>query len=275
MKIYLDVALITNTAVTLLCLEMTAKIIHRTIANKRAFIASSVGGLTSLMIVLTADSYPVAVLITVLKLLSFPLIAAIAFKFKSITNLVRNTAVFFAANLLYVGIVLLLWELSDTKIIFIRNYTIYFNVSIFKLTVSVIITYILLTAVEMVRKISNTADKYSATYTCGNYHLSIPAIADTGNRLCDRFSSTPVVIFYCDDLYFHFDLDSPEVLSSGKFRLLPFDTISGSGLIPVTYGGKVEIYDESSRFTDLRCCVGITRSNGKGARAIFNPEIIN
>lgn len=275
MKIYLDVALITNTVVTLLCLEMTARIVHRTIINKRAFIASSIGGLTCVLIVFQANSYPVAVIITVIKLLSFPLITAIAFKSKSIADLIRNTAIFFVANLVYMGIVLIIWELSDTKIIYIRNYTIYFNVSLLKITIAVIITYFLLTLIDILRNLSSRCDKFSATYSCGNYRLSIPAIADTGNKLCDCFTSTPVVIFYCDDLYFHFDLDSPEALAVGKFRLIPFDTINGGGLIPVTYGGKVEISDEKTKYTDLRCCVGITRSNGSKSRAIFNPQIIN
>ena len=74
---------------------------------------------------------------------------------------------------------------------------------------------------------------------------------------------------------YHFGLDMPDSLASGKFRLLPFETIGGSGLIAVTYMGNVIIANERSVYSELRCCIGIAKSDGKRARAIFNPEIIN
>ncbi len=274
MKIYLDVALITSTVITLICLEVTARIVHRTLSSKRAFIAGSIGGLSSLIIVIPSYSYTIAVLITVIKILSFPLITAAAFGVKSFRDLIRNTAIFTGANLVYTGIVLILWELSGTKVVYLHNYTIYFNISILQIAIAVIITYALLTAIEIVRKISDNTDKYIATYVCGNYQLSVPAVADTGNKLCDSFTRAPVVIFYCDDLYFHYGLDTPQALGAGKFRLLPFDTINGSGILPVTYNGKVEIGSDNVKYTDLRCCIGITRSNGSRSRAIFNPVIL-
>ncbi len=275
MKIYLDAAIITNTIVTLICLELTARIINKRISNKRVFAASLVGGLTSLLIAVSADKFYIAVIITIIKFLSFPIIVIIALKYNGLMRMIKNTVVFFAANLVYIGIVLLLWEFSDTKIIYIRNYTVYFNISILKLTIAVIITYALLTMIEVIKRISeNAGKKYVAIYTHGNYQLTIPAVSDTGNKLCDSFSHEPIVVFYCDDLFFHYDLDSPESLVSGKFRLLPFETINGSGLIPITSNGKVEIADDKNKYSDLRCCIGIKRSDGSKARAIFNPEII-
>ncbi len=274
MKIYLDVALITNTVVTMICLEATAAICHKKLGSKRAFIAGSIGGITSLLIVFNTNSYSAALIVTIIKALSFPLIILIAFGYKRLSEVIKTTLIFLATKILYVGIVLILWELSDTKIIYIRNYTIYFNISLLKLTISVILTYAALTVIEIIKKASASASSFIATYSCGNYQLAVPAVADTGNKLCDCFSNEPVIIFYCDELFYHFGLDSSESLGPGKFRLIPYETINGSGLLPVTFNGKVEITADDKRHTDIRCCIGIKKSNGSKSRAIFNPEII-
>ena len=181
---------------------------------------------------------------------------------------------FFVSNLVYIALVLIIWEFSDTKIIYIRNYTIYFNISILKITISVIIMYIILTAADLIKRHIEHNDKYTAEYRCGDYKLSLPAVCDTGNRLYDSFTGVAVVIIYCDDLYEHYSLDSVETIKSGKFRMLPFETINGSGLIAVTYSGNVSISGSEDTYYDLNCCVGITRSNGKRSQAIFNPQIL-
>ena len=274
MKIYLDVLIITNTVVTLICLEATARIGHTLVENRRAFLASSVGGLVSLLIIVPGTNYFLALTVTITKALSFPFITLIAFRFKNKRFFIRNTLLFFVSNLVYIALVLILWEFSDTKIIYIRNYTIYFNISILKITISVIIMYIILTAADLIKRHIDHNDKYTAEYRCGDYKLSLPAVCDTGNRLYDSFTGVAVVIIYCDDLYEHYSLDSVETIKSGKFRMLPFETINGSGLIAVTYSGNVSISGSEDTYYDLNCCVGITRSNGKRSQAIFNPQIL-
>lgn len=274
MKIYIDILIITNTIVTLICIEATARITHTAAKNRCLFTASLIGGLTSLLIIPNAYDMTVAVILTVIKFTSFPVITLTAFRWRSFKYFIRRLVVFVLAKIVFAGMTIVFWQISDSRIIFIRNYTIYFNIPILYLTAAVIGTYLLLTVFDIVRKAGERSKKYTATYKCGNYCLSAPAVADTGNKLTDPFSNTPVVIFYCDDLYYHYSLDSPESLYTGRFRLLPFETISGSGLIAVTYSGSVEISEGSRLFKDLRCCVGITRSNGHGSRAIFDPSII-
>ncbi len=274
MKIYLDVLMITNTVVTLICLEATARLGHTILENKRAFLASTVGGIVSLLIIVPGANYFMALAVTITKALSFPIISIIAFRFKNIRSFIRNTLLFFVSNLVYIALVLILWEFSNTKIIYIRNYTIYFSISIIKISVSVIIMYVLLTAADIIKKHIEHNDKYTAEYKCGDYKLSLPAVCDTGNRLYDSFTGVAVVIIYCDDLYEHYALDHVETIKSGKFRMLPFETINGSGLIAVTYSGNISISDSKDTYYDLDCCVGITRSNGKRSQAIFNPQIL-
>lgn len=274
MKIYIDVAVITNTVITLICIESAARLTNTKVTNKRVFIASFIGGLTSLLIAVPANKYYVAIIITMIKIISFPLISVIAFKFKGFAKLIRNTLLIFAAELIYTAIVLVIWEISNTKLIYVRNYTIYFNISVLQITAAVIATYAVLTVLEIIKKAAKSSANYKAIYTCGNYRICVPAVADTGNKLCDSFTRTPVVIFYSDDLYYHFDLDSQYIPKGERFRLLPFETINGGGIIPVTFSGELTIYDDKYTYTDIRCCIGIKRSSEEKSRAIFNPQII-
>ncbi len=274
MKIYIDILIITNTIVTLICLEACAKLTHTKIQSKRLFIASSTGGLTSLLMIIPAGRYIFALIITIIKFISYPLITAIAFRNKSIRSLFKKTVVFFVANVIYSVIVLIIWDISDTKIIFLRNYTIYYNISLLKLTIAVILTYLLLTVFEAVKSTAFHKQELTAVYSCGGYTVKLPAIADTGNRLHDCFTGSPVVIFFCDDMYYYFGLDNEITAGSEKFRLISYDTISSGGLIAVTYAGELKIYSENSCYSDLNCCIGITRSRGKKPRAILDPEIL-
>jgi stage II sporulation protein GA (sporulation sigma-E factor processing peptidase) len=274
MKIYIDVLIITNTIVNLVCIEAAARLTHRKLSGKRSFLSALAGSLASLLIIPTAYSYTMALVLTLIKAVSIPLTALAAFGFRSLKDFIGKTAVLALTKAVFTGVTLVLWEISDTKMIFVRNYTFYFNIPLWKLTAAVIAAYAILTAFDAVKNREAPEKRYKAVYRCGNYTLCVPAVADTGNKLTDSFTNSPVVIFCCDDLYYHYGLDTPENLYAGRFRLAAYETINGRGLIPVTSCGEVEIADDSRKFTGLRCCIGITRSGGSKAKAIFDPKIL-
>ena len=104
--------------------------------------------------------------------------------------------------------------------------------------------------------------------------MKVPAICDSGNRLCDSFTGTPVVVFCCDRLFYHYDLDRDEPDPLSGFRVIPCSTVSGEGLIHITAAGSVKIIDDKDRVHNVKCYVGIKPSlNGK-SRAIFNPALL-
>ena len=99
-------------------------------------------------------------------------------------------------------------------------------------------------------------------------------MADTGNKLCDAFTGLPIIIFCCDEMYEHYGLDDKETGIRMGFRLTPYNTLSGPGLMAVTPKGTVKLTDDNGMEKEVRCMVGITCSNGS-SRAIFDPAVLD
>lgn len=208
MKIYIDILLVTNAIMTLIMLEAAGRICHKVISPLRLLTACSVGGLSSLVMAIDSRGYFTAVLIVVIKLVSAVFSVLIAFGCKDPWQLLRYFIIYSAVNAVFTGIVVTLWQISGSKVIFFRNLTVYFDISLFKLALACGITYGLLCLYENItRRCFNRAAKYEAIYENGGFIVKVPAICDSGNRLCDSFTGTPVVVFCCDRLFYHYDLD--------------------------------------------------------------------
>ncbi len=275
MKIYADVLIVTNCLTELVYLQTAAKLTHRRLNKGRLCAACLFGGLLSLLFFADGGTFIGALLITIAKFTGVILTLVIAAGFGNAGSFFRCTVVWLAVRVAYTGIIIIYWELSDSRIIYVRNYTTYFDISLLRLTAALITAYILLTLYEMItRHIRKRSDQYEAIYRSGDYEVRLPAIADTGNRLCDSFTGLPVVIFCCDDMYCHYSLDDPAKIADKGFRLTPYTTINGNGLISVTSKGKVTITDSRGNESEIRCCVGIRPSDRDHSRAIFDPTVL-
>ena len=275
MKIYIDILLVTNAIMTLIMLEAAGRVCHKVISPLRLLTACSVGGLSSLVMAIDSRGYFTAVLIVVIKLVSAVFTVLIAFGCKDPWQLLRYFIIYCAVDAVFTGIVVTLWQISGSKVIFFRNLTVYFDISLFKLALACGIAYGLLCLYENItRRCFNRVAKYEAIYENGGCIVKVPAICDSGNRLCDSFTGTPVVVFCCDRLFYHYDLDRDEPDPLSGFRLIPCSTVSGEGIIHITAAGSVKIIDDKDRVHNVRCYVGVKPSlNGK-SRAIFNPALL-
>ncbi|SFC94138.1 sigma-E processing peptidase SpoIIGA [Ruminococcus albus] len=275
MKIYADVLIVTSCLVEYVYLHTAAALMHRKLRGSRVFAACLLGGLMSLLICADGDTFIGALVITIAKALGIVLTLIIAMKLRSVVDFVRSLAVFMAVRMVYTGLIIIYWEISDTKRIYVRNFTAYFDISLLKLAAALITAYVLLTVAETVkRRVFAKNVCYEALFRCGDYEVTLPAVADTGNRLCDSFTGLPVVIFCCDDMYRHYALDDPTNGMCAGFRLTPYSTINGSGLLHVTSKGNVTITDDSGESCVVRCCVGIKPADNDRSRAIFDPALL-
>lgn len=275
MKIYADVLIVANCIVNLVYLQTTAMLTGRRTTGGRMCAGCFFGGLTSLLICVDGGSFTAALGITLAKAAGILLTLSIGMKFRDAGDFFRCLAVHLAVRAAYTGLILVWWELSDTKRIFVRNYTTYFDISLLRLTAAVITAYVLLWLYEIiVRRIKHRSARYEAVFRSGDYEVRLPAVADTGNRLCDSFTGLPVVVFCCSDMYRHYSLDDPTHSAVGGFRLTPYSTIDGGGLLPVTSKGKVTITDDRGNDYELRCCVGVRPSDDNRSRAIFDPMLL-
>ncbi|MBR6336355.1 MAG: sigma-E processing peptidase SpoIIGA [Ruminococcus sp.] len=275
MKIYIDVLIITNICLTAVFIECTARLIHIRPERLRAVIGSAVGGLSSLLAVLYAESFFEGVLLSLVKLLTIILTVYITFKAESVDKLIRYSFIYILVNLLFAGLCLLIWQTGRGRIILINNLTVYLDISLLKLMAASTVCYIALSIYEYIqRKCFRPSKRYHILLRIEKLEYYLPAIADTGNSLTDAFTGKPVVIVVSDELYYHFELDRAEIACEMGFHCIPYSTISGEGLINVTDRASVTVIESGSQQKSIDCAVGIISENGNKARAIFSPELI-
>ena len=276
MKIYLDVLIITNAVITMIYIQCICKLTHSRISKIRQFVCSSIGGISSLIVILNSNGFFRSVLITTAKLAVAGLIVLIAFNINSIKAFIKYIFLYFLMNIVFSGVCLLVWNITESKIIYVKNFTVYFNISLLHMVIAAILIYGIISVYEWIlRRKFNCSESYRATYSIGEYELELPAISDSGNKLCDPFTGTPIVIFSCNERFEHFNLDNEKLYPQGGFRLAPYSTISGNSFIPITSKGNVKITDSQDNVKLVKCCIGITRNDNQKARAVFNPCLLS
>ena len=138
--IYVDVLLVVNFFITFLLLLVTQKLAKENSKLTRLVLASFAGSAYSLVILFDELDFAVSLLG---KLCAAFVIVLIAFRLTSFKCFIKNTAIFFFVNFVFVGIMVGLWMIFKPSGIVINNSTVYFDVSATALLVSAFLAYII------------------------------------------------------------------------------------------------------------------------------------
>ena len=108
--------------------------------------------------------------------------------------------------------------------------------------------------------------------------VSIDAIIDTGNLLCEPFSGLPVIVAEMDALesVLPEGLENfPEQPASG-IRVIPYCGVGGEGIMPAFRPEKLTAVLPGSRPRSADAYIGVLRKGrvGKDHHAIVNPDIL-
>ncbi|MGN1133137.1 MAG: sigma-E processing peptidase SpoIIGA [Oscillospiraceae bacterium] len=275
LKIYIDTLIITNAVIALIYIQCISKITHTTITRSRLLFSSVLGGISSLILLININGFLISSLITIFKIFIIAVITFVSFNYKKIKDALKYIFLYFFMDVIFSGICFMIWQSTGSKIIYVRNFTVYVNISLIQMIAAAILIYIIISVYEwLTRTKLSKAESYKVIYSIGNYSIEMKAIADSGNKLCDSFTGMPIVIFSSDELYNHYNLDNDNYYIQSGFRLTPYSTINGSGLIAVTSKGNVTIIDSKNNRKNVKCCIGITKSNSTKAKAIFNPSLL-
>lgn len=275
MKIYIDVLMITNSVITMCYVYGLYRVTHTAVNRKRLMLTGLIGGVSSLLVIIQTDTFLQALLLTLLKITAVLLTIYTAFGKVKPGKYLTLFFIYVIENLLFGGCCFLLWEATGGRLIYFKNYTIYFDISLGVLVGAAVLSYIILSIYDRIQEYRFCRQKkYKAQYKIGEYQIEIGAIADSGNMLRDVFSGMPVVVFYSSEMFEHFDLDHEEQFKLNGFRLIPCSTIAGERLIPITSKGEVTICDGEEFSKAVSCYVGIVRSDNNKSRAIFNPCLL-
>ncbi len=271
MTVYIDVLLAINLYINYFLIRGTALFLHRNISAKRTLAAASVGALFSLCIFLPELPFILTVLI---KTISGAATAFAAFGYRGLSDFIIDILCFMVISFMYAGLMMALWSYAAPLGMYYRNGAAYFDVPMIAVAIFTAIAY---AVVRFIRYLSDkrtiSAEIKDITISHLSRCVTIKAIPDTGNSLCDLFSGTPVIICRMAAI----DAITPENIRtylSGStdvieaIRLVPCHTVGGSALIPIFRADDILL--DGKRVDAL---IGVSK-NELGTDCIFNPKLI-
>lgn len=269
--IYADVLVITNIYFTYFFVKILSLIFHIKPNPKRVALASVTGGISSLLILLPISDY----IITGLKILAVLLIILICGFSKDKYDLIKYSLTFVLINIVFTGLCFFIWRLSGGRMIYVKNFTVYFDISLIMLIIITILVYFIMTIADyfLINR-RNLSGVYKISFNIFNKDFSYDGIVDTGNNLYDYFSGRSVIICRSNELMGLYNEVLNQNINTG-FRLIPYATISGDSLIPIKSMQRIIITDENGNCKEVRACIGITSSETDETSAIFNPSILS
>ena len=255
MIVYADILFCLNFIVTYFLLMLTARLAHTHVRLLRLIIGAATGGLTSFTMLLPLEN---EIALTVIKLWAASVIVFFCFGYKNLKVFLRHTLLFFGATFVYAGIMLAIWFAFKPQNMVIEGSTVYFGISPMVLIVSSVAAHLIIT---VIRKFSarrtEPADVYRLAVVLDNTECGLRALLDTGNALCDILSDAPIIVasyaavkdLLPTDARFSYEHQLPDCPDSmfGKFRVVPYSSVGGEGLLPGFKADSVQVYMPDGR----------------------------
>lgn len=270
--IYLDILLLTNFAISLAFLSLTKKITHAFTSKYSILIASIIGSLSSLVILIQSSflSFIVKISIFVLEIM-------ISFKETNIKKILKLSLVLLLLNIGYYGLCIIFWNIFKKRIFYIRNLTIYFDIDTKLLIFLTVIFYMLISLFEFIKnKAFNKNKSFVVFFKLNQKEYKLTGICDTANNLVDLYYNKPVVVITSQKIFsdiFPHENNIQSSLEKHKLHIIPCKTIVGDGIIYVTKPMEIKIMDNLNSFK-CEACIGIMKEISQTEKCIFNPKII-
>jgi stage II sporulation protein GA (sporulation sigma-E factor processing peptidase) len=262
--IYIDLLVIINLYITFFLLKATGGLLHRAIPGRRLFAGSIAGGVSSLMILLPALPF---LLNSAARIATGMVIVLITFGFRSRSEYLKNALFFVIINVIFAGLTMLLWLFAAPLSMEYNNGYVYLDISFVALIITTSAAYGLIRLLRYILDVRGAAEReYTAeiVLNCGK-SLTLPAIADSGNKLTDYFTGLSVIVISMPENHGENFGDFP--------RFLPYNTIDSHGLIPAYKVKAVIIRSSGKPDKHVKALVGIATSN-ENSPAIFNPRLL-
>lgn len=189
--IYVDILLCVNLYINYLLLQLTQKVLRRPSQKGRVVLASAAGAACSLLMLL--PPLP-GLLLFFLRLLLALAIVFLASGEKNFFYLIRQTLLFFGANVVLCGLVLLLWNLFLPNFMAVNNGVIYLNLSAVTLLVMTTVSYGLLRLLDRLRPKTEEKCLYRLRLYTEEGQVQLQGLLDSGNSLSDPFTGCPVAV---------------------------------------------------------------------------------
>ncbi len=279
--IYIDVLFLINLFVNYFLL-LSVKLITKSNARRfRILIGALTGAIYSCLMF-----YPVLQIIysAIFKILFSFLTVLIAFGYKSLRSFGFKAVMFFTFTLLFGGIMLLIDIIFAPNGLIYNNGVVYIDISPVSLVLSCAICYLVFWLCLRIFSSVPTSKPHRITVSLFDKSVSFYALADSGNLLKDTLTLSSVIIAdyskistiipeSCTQVFKYGSIQNIPDEISGRFALIPFNSIGGSGLIPAFRPDSILI---NGKKCDKKAVIAVEPNKFKTEdySAIISPELI-
>ncbi len=248
--IYADILFCVNFVIDYIILLTVRRFLSVSCRQRRLLIGAAVGGLCSFVILLPPLPSGVSMILSVV---TACLVVGAAFAPMEKKIYVKTAAAFFLISFGYCGAMIAVWLVFSPQNIFIRNSSVYIDMSPISLVITTVICYVILRVIMRItgrNELKDTSCLIRVEYD-GNT-VSLNGKIDTGNTLKEPFSGEPAIVAAADNFknipsLLSVGTASPETLPKG-IRMIPFASVGGEGLLPSFKSDNITITHEGMEF---------------------------
>ena len=277
--IYIDVLICVNLVINYFLILATSKFLYLKLKRLRLILGEVLGAVYSLYILL--PDYSVFVSLIIRLFMAVTIMGAV-FGFKNFKILAKSVAYFFVVSFLFSGIMFGMWYVFRPKGMAINNGVVYFNISPLLLIASSLVAY---TVIEVTNRVLEKKENKnlicSVLVKVGERQVNFMAKVDTCNSLREPFSNLPVIVASEEVLRpvlpqnFQAIIKENEVqnFENFKIRFIPFQTVSGEGLLPAFKPDIVKIKNDFEKEAYIAVCSKEVLPDG--AFSLVNPLLMD
>lgn len=281
--IYVDVLFCVNFIVNYILLLSTSSLMRIQSSGLRMCLGAVVGALCSFVILLP----PMGLFLNFLLRAVISIVTVLpVFKFKSLQSFLKVTVSFLMMGFLFAGMMFAIMQLLSPSGLVVNNTSVYINISPSFIIIMTLICYSALSIFE--RFVSHRLPKETectVKISMNKKNVICKGITDTGNSLRETFSDYPVIIVEAKSLEPLIPLsvsesylktgNSDDSFWSKRIRLIPYNTVSGEGVLTAFRPDEVTVCFESKEIKTKRVYIAISnRKISNDFEAILNSEII-
>jgi stage II sporulation protein GA (sporulation sigma-E factor processing peptidase) len=264
-KIYIDILVGVNLFINYFLLLAVSKLLSLPVKRLRLLLAASLGAVGSLSILLPEISMFFSFL---LKLAMSALIVLAAYPLTGLKDFLRELAAFYVISFSFAGFMIALWYFFAPQGLIIKNSVVYFNISPLFLVGMTVICYFVIRLIHRITGRQAPEDLFCTIRIDMNGRtVSCSAKVDTGNTLKEPFSNAPVAVV-CEDCISEIIPKQKE-----KIRLVPYQSVSGTGLLPAFKPDKLTVCIGSRKTEIHEVYIAVTKSKLGAFGALLNPDL--
>jgi stage II sporulation protein GA (sporulation sigma-E factor processing peptidase) len=237
----------------LLCVK---KILNLRLSYSRLALGCLCGGVLSLIVLLPNLNFLLNILI---KIISTGILVLSAFGFKSRKLFLKTTLTLFILSFLLNGSLIFFYLAVKPQGMEIINDTVYFNISpVLLIILTLIIYFILYIYRKLFSNNVNSTQVHKVKIYYDNREIEFNCKRDSGCNIKEPFSGSDVIIVE------EISLDNLTIPENRK-RVIPFESLGGSGIIYGFRPDKVEIDDiVQDKEIYIGLCNNVIKSEIKG-----------